>query len=63
MTEADPLSELQNRTDPRGDLEARLTSLRDKVPADYASKILTSVLLPLATLILGHYFGTLQKGS
>lgn len=34
-----------------------------KVPAEYASTILTSVLLPLATLVLGHYFGTMQMGS
>ncbi len=107
MTEGDPLGELQDSTDARGDLEARLASLRvaasnardrsylgrqvvnvalgvaillvvyvlfapfivhggwdaTEVPAEYASTILTSVLLPLATLVLGHYFGAMQKGS
>ena len=106
MTDADPLAELDDTTDPRPDLETALAALRAaaksrdrsylgrqvvnvslgvvilvvsyvlfmpfiveggwnavRVPADYASTILTSVLLPLVTLVLGHYFGTIEKGQ
>lgn len=34
-----------------------------KIPAEYALKIVSSVLLPLVTLVLGHYFGTVDKGN
>ena len=34
-----------------------------KVPADYAMRVVSSVLLPLVTLVLGHFFGTTNKGD
>ena len=34
-----------------------------KVPANYTMDIISTVLLPLVTLVLGHYFGTVHKGE
>ena len=107
MTNADPIRELDDPTDPRPDVETALESIRGaatrvrdrsylgrqvvnvslgivivlvlfvlfmpfttaggweavRVPAEYVLTIISTILLPLVTLVLGHYFGTVERNN